>query len=323
MSTLYVGNLPPNVSTRELRSLVSKYGRVHRIESKGSFAFLEMDSRRDCEDAIDRLRGTKFLGFTLRVELARSDLRPEPLLTASSAVNKREVCFTCGGVGHYTRDCPSADINRHRIKLEKEPRTYGDSYRPSSSRHPSVRAPLASPPPPPLPLQAPSHPRASRLAPPPPPSYYSNARERYEPIPPPARSIDHYGKYAEPPPRNTVSRRRRSFDDISYASGHYGNGKDAAWDRRDPYYERVRNKYPYERRRTPPPQPRPFPSVERYPARRVSSRRSVSRNGTRRLRSRSPLRDAHRNTTRRSRSPVRTIRREAARRGPRTPSPRR
>lgn len=40
MSTLYVGNLPPNVSTRELRSLVSKYGRVHRIESKGSFAFL-------------------------------------------------------------------------------------------------------------------------------------------------------------------------------------------------------------------------------------------------------------------------------------------
>lgn len=65
-----------------------------------------MDSRRDCEDAIDRLRGTKFLGFTLRVELARSDLRPEPLLTASSAVNKREVCFTCGGVGHYTRDCP-------------------------------------------------------------------------------------------------------------------------------------------------------------------------------------------------------------------------
>lgn len=31
--------------------------------------------------------------------------------------------------------------------------------------------------------------------------------------------------------------------------GHYGNGKDAAWDRRDPYYERVRNKYPYERYR--------------------------------------------------------------------------
>src|SRR5262245_34294679 len=74
---LYVGNLPFNTTSDDLREAFAQFGTVARVQvvtdretgrSRG-FGFVEMDSGGD--DAIAKLNGTDFGGRTLTVNEAR------------------------------------------------------------------------------------------------------------------------------------------------------------------------------------------------------------------------------------------------------------
>jgi len=73
---LYVGNLPHDVTERELDDLFYKYGKLRDIalpksgKDGPSFAFVEYYDYRDAEDAIRRRDGYTFAGKRLRVEVA-------------------------------------------------------------------------------------------------------------------------------------------------------------------------------------------------------------------------------------------------------------
>jgi arginine/serine-rich splicing factor 1/9 len=71
--SLYVGNLPRDLRSRELEDLFEKYGRIRYCEVKSGrgFGFVEFDDTRDAEDAIDALDGTNFEGGRIRVEFSR------------------------------------------------------------------------------------------------------------------------------------------------------------------------------------------------------------------------------------------------------------
>ncbi|KAI9276699.1 hypothetical protein BDA99DRAFT_493919 [Phascolomyces articulosus] len=299
-STLYVGNLSQEVQPADLRKLFAKYGRILSIEPKNGFAFVDMETRRSCDDAIFRLHGSKYFGNTLRVELAHSEsdrrftsmpVLPPPLPPLPSP----PTCYKCGGVGHIARDCPSGDksgtgnTGRHHRRPPPPPpseprsaalpRLSGDSYRPrqqpaTASSQSRYRDPYEGLPPPPF--SPPS--RYHHYPPPPPYDRYHRGRSG----PPDYARYGRYDPYYPPPPLPPPPPR-----------GPYG-------------YDHRRENHPshagrsYERRRSPPVQRRRSPSLERRSKRRSSS--SSSR------RSSSPKR--------RSRSPVVT------RRAPRTPSPR-
>lgn len=77
MKNLYVGNLPYNTTTDELRDLFAEYGTVSRAQvisdretgrSRG-FGFVEMEDGAD--EAIEALNGRDFQGRTLTVNEAR------------------------------------------------------------------------------------------------------------------------------------------------------------------------------------------------------------------------------------------------------------
>uniref|UniRef100_A0A0D6R6R3 RRM domain-containing protein n=1 Tax=Araucaria cunninghamii TaxID=56994 RepID=A0A0D6R6R3_ARACU len=74
--TIYVGNLPGDVTESEIEDLFYKYGRIIDIDLKlpprpPGYCFIEFEDARDAEDAIRGRDGYKFDGHRLRVEMAR------------------------------------------------------------------------------------------------------------------------------------------------------------------------------------------------------------------------------------------------------------
>jgi len=76
MSKVYVGNLPLNVTERDIEDLFAKFGKIRSIQVKipprpPAYAFVEFDDSRDADDAIEERDGYEFNGDRIRVESAR------------------------------------------------------------------------------------------------------------------------------------------------------------------------------------------------------------------------------------------------------------
>ncbi|XP_075219207.1 serine/arginine-rich splicing factor 1A-like [Lycorma delicatula] len=72
---IYVGNLPPDIRTKDIQDLFYKFGKVIFVDLKNRrgppFAFVEFDDPRDAEDAVRARDGYDYDGYRLRVEFPR------------------------------------------------------------------------------------------------------------------------------------------------------------------------------------------------------------------------------------------------------------
>ena len=68
MSTVFVGNLSPEITDERLREIFGQYGKVSslRLISRRGFAYIELDAEA-AESAVEALRGTQLDGRTLDV----------------------------------------------------------------------------------------------------------------------------------------------------------------------------------------------------------------------------------------------------------------
>lgn len=75
MKRIFVGNLPPDVRSRDLEDLFYKFGKIAFIDLKTRrgppFAFVEFDDYRDAEEAVRCRDGKDWDGHRLRVEFPR------------------------------------------------------------------------------------------------------------------------------------------------------------------------------------------------------------------------------------------------------------
>ncbi|KAI1724888.1 RNA recognition motif domain-containing protein [Ditylenchus destructor] len=76
-SRVYIGNLPPDIRSKDLEDLFAKYGKIQFVDLKSRpsrgppFAFVEYSDARDAEDAVRGRDGYDFDGYRLRVEYTR------------------------------------------------------------------------------------------------------------------------------------------------------------------------------------------------------------------------------------------------------------
>lgn len=74
-SRIYIGNLPPDVRTKDLEDLFYKYGKIRFIDLKNRkgppFAFIEYEDPLDAEDAIKGRDNYEYEGYRLRVEFQK------------------------------------------------------------------------------------------------------------------------------------------------------------------------------------------------------------------------------------------------------------
>lgn len=70
MTTLFVGNLSPEVTDSDLRAVFETYGRVTsvRLVSRRGIAYIDVDPEA-AQAAVDALRGTQLKGRTIDVVL--------------------------------------------------------------------------------------------------------------------------------------------------------------------------------------------------------------------------------------------------------------
>ncbi|CAH1389594.1 unnamed protein product [Nezara viridula] len=72
---IYVGNLPPDIRTKDIQDLFYKFGKVTFVDLKNRrgppFAFVEFEDPRDAEDAVHARDGYDYDGYKLRVEFPR------------------------------------------------------------------------------------------------------------------------------------------------------------------------------------------------------------------------------------------------------------
>ncbi|XP_055687653.1 RNA-binding protein 1 isoform X1 [Lutzomyia longipalpis] len=70
---VYVGNLGSSASKHEIESAFGKYGPLRNVwvaRNPPGFAFVEFEDRRDAEDAVRGLDGTRCCGTRIRVEMS-------------------------------------------------------------------------------------------------------------------------------------------------------------------------------------------------------------------------------------------------------------
>ena len=133
-STVYVSNLPYNLTNNDLHKIFGKIGKVVKVtivkdkdnrESKG-LAFVLFLKKEDAVKATAIINGKNILGRTLKCSIAKDNGRAKDFIRRKEYKDKSR-CYECGEEGHLSYKCPKNKFG-DREPPKKKPKKFRKLY---------------------------------------------------------------------------------------------------------------------------------------------------------------------------------------------------
>lgn len=129
LKKIYIGNLNPKTSEKDLKSIFEDLGEIKRLIIKEGFAFIEYEHPSSAKIAIQKYNGYNLIGHKISVEYAKEK---KDKITDNLEVK----CFRCGCIGHMSKECPDRikyrrnnNTSRDRSPIHENRRKYNeDNY---------------------------------------------------------------------------------------------------------------------------------------------------------------------------------------------------
>jgi len=94
---LYIGGISPDWSSERIKEILSKFGKVLRVDLVKNFAFAFVENQAAADEIIKQSDGKTFDGNKLAVQISKNK---QYLPNADG-----DVCFECGKPGHWAKEC--------------------------------------------------------------------------------------------------------------------------------------------------------------------------------------------------------------------------
>ncbi|KAK9745100.1 RNA recognition motif [Popillia japonica] len=143
-STVYVSNLPFDLSNNDIHKLFEKYGRIIKVtilrdretrKSKG-VAFVLFFKRDDAKKCVDETNMKEMFGRTLKASLAKDNGRSAEFIRRKNYPDKTQ-CYECGEVGHLSYKCSKNLLGEREPPPKKVRKRKKQNQEQSSSKMPN------------------------------------------------------------------------------------------------------------------------------------------------------------------------------------------